>query len=146
MGYNTRYKLEWWPTAERKDKPLCPHKPPAAAKFCAECGRPVGVEGLADIVGDYIEAHDEMNYALARDGSSGGGCKWYDHQQHVEAMSREIPGVLFHLSGEGEEAGDIWDAYALDGMVEKHEAKIVREPVPKAWARRVPSLQTGGEP
>ena len=56
----------------------------------------------------------------------------------LEAMSHEIPGVLFHLKGEGEEAGDIWDLFALDGKVQKHQAKIVRqnEPDPEAWGSK----------
>ena len=134
MGYSTRYEMTW-EAKNWKAKPLCAHPKSAKAKFCETCGKPNTTVALDDVVGSYIEEHEEMHYALEQDGSTNQSCKWYDHAKDLEVMSCEIPGVLFHLKGEGEEAGDIWDLFALDGKVQKHQAKIVRqnEPDPKAW-------------
>jgi len=43
-------------------------------------------------------------------------CKWYDHDEDCAAMSKQFPGVVFKLHGDGEEAGDQWDAYYKDGL------------------------------
>lgn len=126
MGYSTSFDLHWKATDAWKAKPLCGHKREPGKKFCADCGKPAIDVALDDVVGDYIEANENMSYALRRDGKGSDSCKWYEHQEDLAAMSKAIPGVLFHLEGEGEESGDIWDAFALDGKVEKHEAQIVR--------------------
>ena len=36
MGYSTHYELEW-KALTWEPVPLCPHKPPPDAKFCATC-------------------------------------------------------------------------------------------------------------
>lgn len=135
MGYSTRYKLSWTPTAAWKEPPLCSHAPPRTDKFCKECGRPNQTVKLDEIVGDYIEEREDMSYALTRTGETNDSCKWYEHEEHLAEMSKAIPGVVFHLTGVGEEAGDIWDAFALDGEVQKHPAQIVRVESPKPWKR-----------
>jgi hypothetical protein len=37
--------------------------------------------------------------------------KWYEHDHHMEVISREYPDILFILTGEGEESGDVWRKY-----------------------------------
>jgi hypothetical protein len=53
-------------------------------------------------------------------------CKWYEWEQDMLKFSALWPGVLFHVHGEGEESGDIWDAYFLNGkrQICKAEVKI----------------------
>jgi len=51
--------------------------------------------------------------------------KWYDHDTDMLKLSLEFPGVLMTLNGEGEEAGDIWVKYYLDGKMQEEQAKIV---------------------
>lgn len=133
MGYSTRYSLRW-EAVTWKPAPLCNHAKSATAKFCETCGKPA-TRSLDDVVAAYIADHEdeEIGFALDRDGSTTDSCKWYDHLDDLAQMSREIPGVLFHLSGEGEEAGDIWDAFALNGATQKHKVKIVRVTAPHAW-------------
>jgi hypothetical protein len=48
--------------------------------------------------------------------TTSGACKWYDHDEDCAAMSKHFPGVVFKLHGEGEEQGDIWEAYYKDGL------------------------------
>jgi len=45
----------------------------------------------------------------------GNPTKWYDWREHMQTVSLSFPGVLFTLSGEGEEAGDQWIAWFRDG-------------------------------
>ncbi len=58
--------------------------------------------------------------------------KWYDWERHLSKTSETFPDVIFILSGEGEENGDIWKAYARNGDVEKFSADttVVGKP---AW-------------
>jgi hypothetical protein len=131
MGYYTRFELSWQSTPEWKP-PTCGHENHSNAKFCSECGFNLKTAGLDIIVGDAIDALD-CN-AIKRDGSSYDSVKWYDHVENMREMSKAIPNVLFHLSGEGEDSGDIWDLYALNGKTQKHQAELVRkQPDPKAW-------------
>jgi hypothetical protein len=65
-------------------------------------------------IGDYIE--DGLDgYALDRDGDYTDSVKWYEHDDFMTRMSREFPDVIFDLYGEGEEAGDMWHKYYVNG-------------------------------
>lgn len=107
MGYETRYELDWSPRSKETD----------------------------EAIAAYIKDHPTMRYALTPDGSARTTCKWYSHLDDTTTLSEKFPGVTFHLYGEGEGAGDIWDAYALDGKVQKQEATVTRvmSPDPEAW-------------
>jgi hypothetical protein len=52
-------------------------------------------------------------------------CKWYDYEKDMKAVSKKYPTTIFILEGEGEESGDIWKAYFLDGKMQKCKAKII---------------------
>jgi len=54
--------------------------------------------------------------------------KWYDHDLHMRQVSLAFPGVLLTLNGEGEESGDIWVKYYLNGKMQYERAKIVLGP------------------
>ncbi len=49
-------------------------------------------------------------------------CKWYDWPNDMKRMSLAYPNLLFSLSGEGEESGDIWRAYARNGKLVEQKA------------------------
>ncbi|AXH69627.1 hypothetical protein HWB79_gp185 [Streptomyces phage LukeCage] len=51
--------------------------------------------------------------------------KWYDWEDDMASLSRDWPNVLFALSGEGEEPGDLWKAWVRNGKVIKVEGRIV---------------------
>lgn len=51
--------------------------------------------------------------------------KWYDWKDHLKQLSSEYPGMLFEIDGEGEESGDLWKAYVLDGKLQLEKASIV---------------------
>lgn len=50
--------------------------------------------------------------------------KWYEHEEHMRAISKEYPDVIFQLNGEGEESGDVWIKYFVNGKMQKAAAKI----------------------
>lgn len=69
-------------------------------------------------------------------------CKWYDHEEHVCAVSREIPDVIIRVDGSGEDAGDVWTMYALNGSVVKHRQPKWEPPPPdERWLSTVASSQ-----
>ncbi len=74
-----------------------------------------------------IRENEGMSYALEEDGSTCQSTKWYDCDDDMLAVSKKYPDVLFVLSGEGEEAGDIWRTYYKDGCMQHAEAIIAFE-------------------
>lgn len=55
-------------------------------------------------------------------------CKWYEHEEDMRRFSKLYPFILFELSGEGEESGDIWRKYFLNGKMQYCKSKIEFEP------------------
>ena len=132
MGYYTTFSMTFEKPDGQEDRPSCNHLPPKMAKFCPECGKAVGVQGLPNSIASYISKRREEGgtefYGINPDGSSYGKVKWYKWESDMRGLSREFPGVLFKLHGEGEENGDVWDAYFLDGKFQKCMAEIVIPP------------------
>lgn len=54
--------------------------------------------------------------------------KWYTHDNDMRTVSKMYPDLLFILSGEEEESGDLWKSYYKNGKVHTAEAKIVFDP------------------
>lgn len=53
--------------------------------------------------------------------------KWYDYSADMKNVSLRYPEVTFILSGEGEEAGDIWKSYFEAGSEKHIRAKLTFE-------------------
>lgn len=103
MGYYTAYSLTW----EIKDKSkLDEYLTPS----------------------NYIKTHDELSFALSEDGSTSERSKWYEHERDMMEMSEAMPAYLFTLSGEGEEAEDLWRKYFINGKMQICKAEIVYPP------------------
>ena len=51
-------------------------------------------------------------------------CKWYDHEADMRTYSTQHPDILFTLSGEGENSGDMWRKYFKNGKMQKALATI----------------------
>lgn len=106
MGYETAYTLTWTPRSTwTSPKSLD--------------------ETIADIWRTKNNAGEDIAYAITQTGEFANLAKWYDWQKDVAALSAQVPGVLFTLNGKGEENGDIWRAYFLDGKVQVANAQIV---------------------
>lgn len=71
---------------------------------------------------------DGFDYAIDQHGDAADSCKWYEHEEEMREISRLYPDVLFHLSGEGEESGDIWEKHFLNGKMQACKAQIVIPP------------------
>jgi len=50
--------------------------------------------------------------------------KWYEHEEDMRGLSARYPNVLFTLHGNGEETGDVWYKYFLDGKMQHCPAKM----------------------
>ena len=73
----------------------------------------------------FLEANEEAYYGITPEGESADEAKWYDHEKNMRALSKKFPHILFTLSGEGEEAGDVWKKYFKDGKMQATKAVIV---------------------
>lgn len=71
------------------------------------------------------EEFDDIFYGLERDGRTYDSVKWYQHEKDMKELSEKFPDVVFELSGEGEENGDIWKKYFKNGKMQACHAKIV---------------------
>lgn len=117
MGYDTSYKLSWKPLPEWR---ACTHHQIPGKKYCPECGRnQKSPDAEIWLVLDK-PGYEEM-YGAADGGNT---CKWYECEEEMRIVSAQFPGVLFELTGNGEEPGDIWIAYFLDGKMQKERARI----------------------
>lgn len=82
-----------------------------------------------DIIGFQPTPHDheqaigelsEYGYMTFED-----SIKWYDHEEHMRKYSKLHPAIVFELSGEGEESGDLWREYYSDGKMQRCKATII---------------------
>ena len=128
MGYYTNYKLN--ASRELSEAPADPPPPECcgavvSTPYCPQCGkkravvlpRPAGwEEKIREIEGD-------NSYAYYFDDS----IKWYDHDKTMRELSAQYPDVLFTLTGEGEEPGDLWVKYYKGGKCHEAETRIIFE-------------------
>lgn len=76
----------------------------------------------------------------------GDECKWYEHEKDVKSASTVAPNVIIQISGDGEEQGDEWVLYALNGETMKHKREEWKAPPPPAaWVKIVDSSQAQAE-
>lgn len=103
MGYNTRYNLSWDVSKSTKTT-------------WDEISEEIALRQKAD---------RDFFYGVDENGDSMDACKWYEHEEDVSTFSKIYPDVIFELSGEGEESGDIWKKYFKNGKIQICIAKIV---------------------
>ena len=80
------------------------------------------------IIADLRKSNENAKYGLSEDGTCNGECKWYDHEEDMRSFSEKYPTILFELEGEGEENGDHWFEYYLNGKMQRCKAIITFEP------------------
>lgn len=54
-------------------------------------------------------------------------CKWYEHEEDMKKVSKEYPETIFVLEGDGEESGDIWKKYFMNGKMQSCKAIMTFE-------------------
>ena len=129
MGYYTRYKLEW-EGGDPKETPQWKELVKIAGSDVAEKLLAAGLAGfnraksVDEQVAEWIRTNENASYAMSEDGSASESCKWYDHETDLNLLSVQMPDVVFTLSGEGEEAGDIWMKYFKNGEMVVDKASI----------------------
>lgn len=71
----------------------------------------------------YVFYDEELdrNYDISGDG------KWYDFDEDITKLSKEFPDVVFRLSGDGEERGDVWVKYYMGGKSQEAERTVTVE-------------------
>jgi len=112
MGYETRYSLEIKANVIQKEvKGVDANGKPASVFVCES----VDVDDLKKKIANMIG----YTYLWSDP------CKWYNHEKDMREFSRMYPDILFILSGEGEESGDLWRAYFKNGKMQMTMAKIV---------------------
>lgn len=78
---------------------------------------------------DYVRAlrsvNEDAEYCLDDRGDPADSGSWYKHEKDLRDFSKNYPEVLFTLSGEGSEAGDIWKKYFRNGKCQVAKAKII---------------------
>jgi len=80
---------------------------------------------LLEVIKQLRESNEDAGFALDDDGStSGEESKWYEHEEHMRTFSKQHPGILFELHGEGSENGDLWKKYFFDGKCQEAKAEI----------------------
>lgn len=75
------------------------------------------IEGEESLIEELRGYSEEAAYALEGDGSTGGGCKWYDYRKDMCAFSLLHPDAVFKLAGAGEESEDLWEEYYHKGKL-----------------------------
>lgn len=110
MGYATTFNLKWSPVNKNSTIPQYE---------------------LDDLISSAIRTAQDKDsdfmYAIDPEGESVDSCKWYQHEEEVREFSKQFPDVLFTLSGAGEESGDIWKQYFVNGKSQYTKAKLVFE-------------------
>jgi hypothetical protein len=81
--------------------------------------------GDTSVIEELRECSDGANYAIYSNGESDDSTKWYEYRDDLKAFSKKHPKQIFKLSGEGEESGDIWVEYFLNGKSQHCKAQIV---------------------
>lgn len=111
MGYYTHYELEF------EDA----HDDEVARAVLGALKKRTGAYYTFDL-DDYEDEDDDEVLPLSYETDE--RRKWYEFEADMRAVSKEVPGILFTLTGEGEEAGDLWRWYFLDGKVHKGETTL----------------------
>lgn len=101
MGYITMYELQIEPHTEKSWKEIW----------------------------DELKNNPDALYALDEDGNTNNSCKWYDHEKDLVNLSKKFPEIMFILSGQGEETGDIWIKNFLNGKKQIRGATLTFPPL-----------------
>lgn len=101
MGYQTNYEIE----VSLRDLPK-------------------GIKGasldLTDILQELrnIEPNENFEIRNIHTIATGEECLWYHYNEHMKAISNMFSGMLFTVTGSGEEPGDLWRKYYYNGLVQ----------------------------
>lgn len=102
MGYFTQFSLDW-----------------SGATDAAQ----------DEAIRQFVRTSEEAKYCLGKDAKSHADSgKWYNWRDDLSRWSFKFPHILFQMSGDGEDSGDIWVAYAKAGQVQHEKARLTFAP------------------
>ena len=117
MGYRTQYRLTANPAQVTRKVRL--EVLITEAHLLTPVERKREVDRVVDVVAEVTPAiGDPFEEA----------CKWYEHETHMREISDQFPEVLFTLTGEGEESGDLWVKYFSGGKMQHCPGVMTYEP------------------
>lgn len=110
MGYYTQFSLH----AQHKDgSDITPNE---AAAIYEEIR---SVTGISWYFSQPIETVEDINQFLGYE-----RLKWYDCSADMTKISKKFPDIIFLITGNGEEDGDIWRHYFTNGNNYWFKARI----------------------
>ena len=93
-------------------------------------------QGDPFLLPEFISSNEEASYCLDENGVSKQAGRWYEHEIDLQNFTHEHPGTLFELTGEGEDAGDLWKKYFKDGKIQKCKTTISFEEYDEAKLKK----------
>ena len=66
-----------------------------------------------------------MGFVFNKSLESNQSATWYTYHEDMLCLSTFFPDIIFRLDGYGEDDGDIWREYYLDGKYQKAKANLV---------------------
>lgn len=80
------------------------------------------------MIADLRTEDSDAWYALDADGHSSLNATWYNCDEDLKALSLKYPGIIFELSGTGDESGDLWSTYYKDGKMQHCPVELTYPP------------------
>lgn len=140
MGYSTSFNLKITPFAKTTKKKVTLEDVIAQVSKSSDIDQEQLLKNLKavqsnseiavtadDVMQALRQENENARYALGEDGDAEESCKWYEHETEMKAFSKKYPEWLFALSGTGEESGDIWKKYFVNGKFQSAKAVITLE-------------------
>lgn len=130
MGYLTKFDLKI--LFQAPPKPIKEEMIDALSKCTTDNQRMIVFEAFngkktidaAYIINEVLSQYGLSDWIEEDTGNSIDRMKWYDWKRDLLEMSKKYPFVIFLLTGEGEENGDMWKAYFLNGKCQVANAII----------------------
>lgn len=114
MGYYTDFSLDVQKSVQDENSDIAVNK----MKY---------IEALHNIVEALHNFDEDSKYALDEKGGTLESVKWYSYQESLLKFSKFFPDWVIILSGVGEEVGDFWREYFLNGKSIRVKGEVVFE-------------------
>lgn len=124
MGYYTKFNISI------QGKPLNDKELANIEKLTEEANKlsgelkKIALKGIEDAKGKILDNPEEIIAQQIGYNPFQNRCKWYEVVEDMRIVSEKYPQTLFILEGEGDQSGDIWKKYFLNGKMQKADAKI----------------------